>query len=52
MEGNFYRVCGSNRNRWFPLAEIIRGVSEVFKKIILKFERGFQRLNFFFLWNS
>jgi len=41
MEGSFYRVCGSNGNLWFPLAEIIRGVFEVFKKIILEFDRGF-----------
>jgi len=52
MEGTFYRVYGSNENQRFPLAEIIRGVSEVFKKIILEFERVFQRLNFFFLRNS
>ena len=48
-KNSFYRVCRSNVNRWLPLAEIIRGVSDIFKKIILEFEREFRRLNFFSL---
>ena len=47
-EDSFYRVCGSNKDRRFPLVEIIWGFSEIFKKIILKFEREFRRLNSFF----
>jgi len=51
MEGSFYRIRGSNGNRWFPLAKIIQGVFEIFKETILEFKREFQRLNFFFLRN-
>ena len=51
-EGSFYRIYERNRNRWFPLVGIFRGLSKIFKKIILKFEREFRRLNFFILQSS
>jgi len=41
-ESSFYRVCRSNGNRQLPLAKIIRGVSDIFKMIILEFEDSFR----------
>jgi len=50
MEYGFYRIRGGDGNRRLPCARIVRGVSEVFKKIILELERKLRRLNFF-LWS-
>ena len=46
------RICESNGNRWSPLADIIRGVFKIFKRIVLEFEMEFWSSNFFFLQNS